>query len=312
MNFIVDILIQGLAYSLLAMGIALTYKILNVADLTVDGSFPLGAVVGAVCLTYNLPVLVALGLAFVAGGAAGMITGWLSVKLKIQPLLSGILTMSGLYTINLLVGGDRSNIPVFQSTTIFTLPSFFPQSLSRWYPLLVLLVLVMAVKLALDWFLKTKLGYMLRVAGDNPKLVISLGEDLGKYKYIGLSLSNAIIALGGGVVMMLSRYYSLSMGVGMIVVGLASVVLGDTLLRKTGAAFTTMAIAGSLLYRLSVATALALNLHPSALKLLTVVIFVLAIVLNRMSIGSPLKKLGDHYNARTKSYQKVISPKYSK
>lgn len=312
MNFILDVLIQGLAYSLLAMGIALTYKILNIADLTVDGSFPLGAVVGAMCLTYNLPVLIALGLAFIAGGTAGMVTGWLSVKLRIQPLLSGILTMSGLYTINLFIGGDRSNIPVFQSTTLFTVPNWLPQSMTRVYPLIVLILLVSLVKIALDWFLKTKLGYMLRVAGDNPKLVIALGEDLGKYKYIGLSLSNAIIALGGGVVMMLSRYYALSMGAGMIVVGLASVVLGDTLLKRTGAAFTTVAIAGSLLYRLSIASALALNLHPSALKLLTVVIFVLAIVANRANVSAFLKKSGGYGHAKTNQYQKVISSKYSK
>lgn len=312
MNFLLEVIIQGLAYSLLAMGIALTYKILNVADLTVDGSFPLGAVVGAMCLTYNLPVLVALGLALLAGGAAGMMTGWLTVKLKIQPLLSGILTMSGLYTINLLVGGDRANIPVFQAKTIFTVPTWLPQSLVALYPLFVLIIIVGLVKVALDWFLKTKRGYMLRVAGDNPRLVVALGEDLGKYTYIGLALSNAIIALGGGVVMMLSRYYALSMGAGMIVVGLASVVLGDTLLKRTGAAFTTMAIAGSLLYRLSIAGALALNLHPSALKLLTVIIFVLAIVVNRMNLSSIYKKLGGHEHAHTKPYQKVVSPKYNK
>ena len=179
MNFILNVLIQGFAYSSLAMGIALTYKILNVADLTVDGSFPLGAVVGAMCITYDLPVSVALVLGFIAGGVAGLVTGWLTVRLKIQPLLSGILTMSGLYTINLLLGGDRSNIPVFQSKTLFTVPNGLPQALTQVYPLVVLILLVGFVKIALDWFLKTKLGYMLRVTGDNPRLVVALGEDLG-------------------------------------------------------------------------------------------------------------------------------------
>ena len=146
MNFLLGVLIQGLAYSFLAIGISLTYKILNTADLTVDGSFPLGAVVGAVCLISGIPIPIALVLAFIAGALAGLITSWLHVKLKIQPLLSGILTMSGLYTINLLVGGNRSNIPVFQSSTLFTLPSWFPVEFSRFYPLLILSILVMIAK----------------------------------------------------------------------------------------------------------------------------------------------------------------------
>lgn len=312
MNFLLGVLIQGLAYSFLAIGISLTYKILNTADLTVDGSFPLGAVVGAVCLISGIPIPVALVLAFIAGALAGLITSWLHVKLKIQPLLSGILTMSGLYTINLLVGGNRSNIPVFQSSTLFTLPSWFPVEFSRFYPLLILVILVMIAKLSVDWFLRTKRGYMLRVAGDNPQLVISLGEDLGKYKYLGLALSNAIIAMGGAIVMMLSRFYDLSMGSGMLVIGLASVVLGDTLLQSSGAKVTTMAIAGSILYRFSVAVALLLNLHPSYLRLLTVIIFVIAIVSKQTSLKHFLQTIGGSLNASSNKYPEIISSKHAK
>lgn len=311
MNFMLDVLIQGLAYSFLAMGISLTFKVLRSADLTVDGSFPLGAVIGAVALVSNVPIIIALLLALLAGSMAGLITGWLSVKLKIQPLLSGILTMSGLYTINLLIGGNQSNIPVFQYDTIFTLPTWISPTISRVYPLLVLVVLVTLVKLAIEGFLKTKRGYMLKVAGDNPQLVISLGEDLGKYKYLGLSLSNAIIALGGAIVMMLSRYYDLSMGSGMLVIGLASVVLGDTLLHSRNVQLTTMAIAGSLLYRFSIASALSLNVHPSFLRLLTVLIFVLAIVLKQTSLISIIQSLGGIRHANTDKYSKVLQSKHT-
>lgn len=312
MNFLLGVLVQGLAYSFLAIGISLTYKILNTADLTVDGSFPLGAVVGAVCLVSGFPIPLALVLAFISGAVAGLVTSWLHVRLKIQPLLSGILTMSGLYTINLLVGGNRSNIPVFQSNTLFTLPSWFPTEFSRFYPLLILIILVMVAKLSVDWFLSTKRGYMLRVAGDNPQLVISLGEDLGKYKYLGLALSNAMIAMGGAIVMMLSRFYDLSMGSGMLVIGLASVVLGDTLLKSTGAKVTTMAIAGSILYRFSVAVALSLNLHPSYLRLLTVIIFVIAIVSKQSSLKHFLQTIGGSWNASSNKYPEIISSKHAK
>lgn len=311
MNFMLDVLIQGLAYSFLAMGISLTFKVLRSADLTVDGSFPLGAVIGAVALTSNVPIVIALLLAFIAGSLAGLVTGWLSVKLKIQPLLSGILTMSGLYTINLLIGNNRSNIPVFQHNTIFTLPTWISPTISRVYPLLVLTILVLLTKLAIEWFLKTKRGYMLKVAGDNPQLVISLGEDLGKYKYLGLSLSNAIIAMGGAIVMMLSRYYDLSMGSGMLVIGLASVVLGDTLLQSKNVQLTTLAIVGSLLYRFSIASALSLNIHPSFLRLLTVIIFVLAIVMKQTSFQSIVQSIGGLRHAYTYKYSKVVQSKHN-
>lgn len=283
MNFIVDVLILGLAYSILSMGISLTFKVLNVADLTVDGSFPLGSVVAAIAIINGLPVIVALALALIAGVIAGLVTGWLHVKLNIQTLLSGILTMSGLYTINLLIASDRANIALFNEKMLFSLPAWFPSAYSRYYPLLVLIILVGLIKYAIEWFLKTKRGYMLKVAGDNPQLVISLGEDLNKYKYLGLALSNGIIALSGGVVMMLSRYYDLSMGSGMLVVGLASVVLGDTLLSRTSASVTSIAIVGAILYRLSISIALYLNMHPSFLKLLTVLIFVIAIIIQKQS-----------------------------
>lgn len=283
-----DVLVQGLAYGILAIGVTLTYKILDFADLTVDGSFPLGAVIAAVCLVNQVPVALAMVLAFTGGALAGALTGLLHVKLKITGLLSGILVMTGLYSINLIVGGNKSNVPVFNQTTIFTLGSWvktLDPSLASWvtrlYPILVVLGLVLVLKVVMDWFLSTKLGFLIRITGDNPQLVIALGEDIGKTKILALSLSNGIAALAGSVIMQLYRFYDLSMGSGTVVAGLAAVVLGLTVFSWVKSfKITTVVVLGSILYRLSIAVALALKLPPSNLKLMSALIFVSAIVIN--------------------------------
>jgi putative tryptophan/tyrosine transport system permease protein len=307
MNFILDIFIQGLLYSVLAMGVSLTFKVLKSADLTVEGSFPLGAVVGAMALTLELPLPLVLCLSWIAGWMAGSITSWLQRSLKIQPLLSGILTMSGLYTINLMIAQNRSNLPLFQINTLFTRPSWMSVEQTRFYHLGLLLVITLILKFLIDWFLTTKKGMMLTVAGDNPELVISLGENLGKYQSLGLSLSNGIIALSGTLVVMMTRFYDLSMGFGMLVVALASIVLGDSILSNTRAKITTMAIFGSILYRFSIASALALRLHPSALRLMTVIIFVIALMIKPDSIQSLIKSMkGSWSDVTTTKHSKIL------
>lgn len=313
MNFILDVIIQGLLYSVLAMGVALTFKVLKSADLTVEGSFPLGAVVGAVSMTQGTPIPIALLLAFLAGWVAGLITSWLHNHLKIQPLLSGILTMSGLYTINLMIAGNRSNLPLFQVNTLFTLPSWLSNTQTRTYHLIILSILVLAVKLALDWFLKTNKGMMLTVAGDNPLLVVGLGENLGSYQSLGLSLSNGIIALSGSLVVMMTRFYDLSMGFGMLVVVLASIVLGESLLKSTTLKMTSMVILGSILYRFSIATALALRLHPSSLRLMTVLLFIVALLFQPSLLQSLMQSLkgGTHHVSASK-HSKIVSLKHTK
>ena len=313
MNFILDVIIQGLLYSVLAMGVALTFKVLKSADLTVEGSFPLGAVVGAVSMTQGTPIPIALLLAFLAGWVAGLITSWLHNHLKIQPLLSGILTMSGLYTINLMIAGNRSNLPLFQVNTLFTLPSWLSNTQTRTYHLIILSILVLAVKLALDWFLKTNKGMMLTVAGDNPLLVVGLGENLGSYQSLGLSLSNGIIALSGSLVVMMTRFYDLSMGFGMLVVALASIVLGESLLKSTTLKMTSMVILGSILYRFSIATALALRLHPSSLRLMTVLLFIVALLFQPSLLQSLMQSLkgGTHHVSASK-HSKIVSLKHTK
>lgn len=297
-----DVFIQGLAYGILAIGVTLTYKILDFADLTVDGSFPLGAVITAVCLVNQVPLFLAMTLAFIGGSLAGMMTGILHVKLKITGLLSGILVMTGLYSINLMVGGNKSNIPVFNQPTIFTIGSWI-DSLSpsiksvivRIYPVIVVFTIVILLKILIDWFLSTQLGYLIRITGDNPQLVTALGEDIGKTKIIALSLSNGIAALSGSVIMQLYRFYDLSMGSGTVVSGLAAVVLGLTVFSWIKSfKLTSVVILGSILYRLSISIALMLKLPPSNLKLMSALIFIGAILVNNGQLKEKLNQwLGD-------------------
>lgn len=309
-DFILEVIAQGLAYGILAIGVTLTYKILDFPDMSADGSFPMGAVIAAICLTHNISPVIAMALAFSGGVLAGFVAGYLHVGLKINNLLSGILVMTGLYSINLLIGANRSNIPVFNVSTIFTIGSWSkalsPAQLSlvtSLYPIALLLALVLIVKLSTDWFLNTKLGFLLRITGDNPQMVITLGENIGKMKIIGLILSNGIVAFSGSVIMMLLRYYDITMGSGIVVIGLVSVVLGTTVFgRLKSLKITTLVVLGSIFYRLCISLALAINLPPSNLKLITVLLFIIAIMVNNRSFAKWLERLKGGKNAKTDSY----------
>ncbi len=303
LSFGIEVLNQGLAYGVLAIAVTLTYKILDFPDLSVDGSFPLGSVIAAVVLLKwgNIPL--ALFLSFIGGLGAGLLTGFLHVKLKISNLLSGILVMTGLYSINLMIANNRSNLPIFNVKTMFTVGSWvenLPQDLQVWvirfYPSIVLLLVIIVLKLVMDWFLETKLGFLLRITGDNPQLVIALGEDIGKTKILGLMLSNGIAAFSGAIAMQMFRFYDISLGSGIVVVGLASVVLGTSVLGFMKSwKITTLVVLGSILYRLSISVALALKLPPSNLKLITAIIFVLALVLNNKELRPKLLKGRDKH-----------------
>lgn len=310
LDFILEVLAQGLAYGILAIGVTLTYKILDFPDMTVDGSFPLGAVIAAVSITHGVPPLAAMALAMVGGVAAGYLAGFLHVYLKISNLLSGILVMTGLYSVNLMVGLNKSNIPVFKFSTIFTIGTWiemFPVGLrpviQQFYPIALLLSLVLIVKFSLDWFLGTKLGFLIRITGDNPQLVIALGEDIGRTKILGLTMSNAIAALAGSIIMQLLRYYDITMGSGVVVIGLASVVLGTTVFSWIKSfKITTVVVLGSIFYRLCISFALAMNLPPSNLKLVTVILFVSAIVINNGSLKKWMAQLGGKDHVKTDTH----------
>ncbi|NLP46785.1 MAG: ABC transporter permease [Epulopiscium sp.] len=272
LDFWFSVLEQGLLFAVMVLGVYITYKILDFPDLTVDGSFPLGAAVMAASLVKGNSPIIGVFLAFVAGMLAGGVTGFLHVKLKITNLLSGILVMIGLYSINIRIMG-RANVPLFQHQTLFTgtIPS-----------LLIILLFVLCSKILLDLFLKTKFGFLIKATGDNPQLVTSLGIPLGVIKIIALMISNGFVALSGALVAQHQSFADVGMGSGVVVMGLASIILGEVLLRKIPLiAPTTMAIVGSILYKLSIACALKLKFPSTDLKLITAVIVIAALSMNQ-------------------------------
>lgn len=192
MDIILGTLEQGLIFGIMALGVYITYKILDFPDLTVDGSFPLGAAVAAVLVTKGVNPYVTLMIAFVCGAAAGICTGLIHVKLKVRDLLSGIIMMTALYTINLKIAG-KANLPLFSKETIFDnsfLNSFIPETVKPYMTLIIILVVTLLAKYLLDAYLKTKSGYLLRAVGDNDKLVTCLAKDEGLVKIVGLAISN--------------------------------------------------------------------------------------------------------------------------
>lgn len=289
MIVILEIINQGLLYGLLAMGVMISYKILDFADLSVDGTVPLGGVTCAVLLINGLNPIIALIGGLIAGIIAGLVTALLHVKFKLSGLLSGILVMSGLYSINLLIARYTASLPLFAYKTVFSLPKIITsiESLSQRAIVrtmihgLILLAIVIVTKIMIDLFLKTKLGFLIRITGDNPKLVTSLGQDIGKMKFIALAISNGIVALFGAVYVQYAQVYNLSVGGGMIVVGLASVIMGISVLSNfTKFKLTTMVIVGSLLYRMAIGVALKIGVPTYFEKLITVILFVVTIIIH--------------------------------
>ena len=280
MNIVEEILIQGLMYSVLALGVMISYKVLDIPDLTVDGSFPLGVVVSAICITQGLNPWISLFTALFAGFLAGVLTGILHVKLRISALLSGILTMTALYSINLVIAQGKSNIPLFQENTLFS------NITNAKTMVLLLAVIVLLIKLLLDILLSTRFGYLLKITGDNAHLVNVLGHDLNKVKVIGLGISNALVALSGALAASINSYYDISMGTGMVVLGLSSVILGSVIFNKASIKSTTRVIIGAIAYRAIISIALSLNMNPQLMKLATVIIFIIAIYFNNRQEGA--------------------------
>ncbi len=277
---ILGILEQGLIYGILALGLLITYRILDFPDLTVDSSFPLGAAVSAVLTLNGMHPVLTLFCGMLAGAVAGLITGLIHVKCKVRDLLSGIITMTALYSINLRIAG-KANVPIFSVDTLFrnSLTKALPGWLSGYATLIIVLVIALIAKLLLDLFLKTKAGYLLRAAGDNASVVTTLARDQGTVKIMGLMISNALVALAGAVMCQQQRSFDISMGTGTMVIGLASVIIGTNLFK--GLSFmksTTMVILGSILYKACVSAAISLGLEPSDMKLITAVLFLLILV----------------------------------
>ena len=282
MDLLITILEQGLIYGLLALGIYITYKILDFPDLTVDGSFPLGAAVTAILIKNGMNPYLTIPIAFLAGAVAGICTGLIHVKCKVRDLLSGVIMMTALYTINMLIAGTN-NLPIFSNETIFKnewLYSIFGETIPSYMKLVTICIIVIIAKLLLDFFLKTKSGYLLRAVGDNEVLVTSLAKDKGNVKIIGLAIANGLVSLSGCVFCQEQKVFEISSGTGALVLGLASVIIGTSLLK--GLTFlnaTTAVLIGSVLYKACVAIAIKF-FDPVYMKLITAVLFLIILVVS--------------------------------
>lgn len=266
----------GFIYALVAMALFLSFRILNIADMTTDGAFTLGCAVSATAAVAGHPFL-GLPLAMLAGAAAGFVTAFLQTKLGVPSILAGIVTNTGLYTVNLAVMGFSSNVPMLKTQTVFTAVQAlagegFP------YKLVVAGVITVAICALLIFFLDTRLGLSIRATGDNPDMVRASSINTAFTITVGLCIANAMTALSGAVLAQYQRSADINLGTGMVVIGLASLIIGETLFSR-GSMWTKAlaAVAGSVIYRFIIALALRANVPSECLKLISAVIVALAI-----------------------------------
>ncbi len=283
----------GLLYAFMAMGVYISFRIYDFPDITVDGSLTTGAAVGAVLLVAGWHPLAVLPLALAAGALAGLATALIHTKLKVNGLLAGILVMTGLYSVNLHIMG-RANIPLLRQETLFSWLARLNPGLpgELWVLLALLAVMLLFWRLA-TWFLRTDLGVTMRASGDNPAMVSASGVSVDLMKLLGIALSNGLVALSGALVAQYQGFVDIGMGIGVIVFGLASVIIGESLLRGRALWLVVLGvIVGSVVFRLMVALALSVGLDPTDLKLITA-LFVLTtlIVSHRLGAGLPLRSL---------------------
>lgn len=284
MALLLSVLEQGMIYGILALGVYITYKILDFPDLTVDGSFPFGAAITVRMISgLGLPAIWTLPVSFLGGALVGMCTGLIHVKLKVRDLLSGIIMMTGLYTINLWVAGT-GYVPIFNKESIFDnalVNGIFPAFLADFKNVIIIFVITMAAKYLLDWYLSTKSGFLLRAVGDNDTIVTSLGVDKGLVKIVGLSIANGLVSLSGCIYAQQQRCFEISIGTGAVVIGLASVIIGTSMFKKmTLVRVTSSVIIGSILYKACVALAMFAGISANAIKLITAVLFLLILVIS--------------------------------
>ena len=269
---------QGLLWSILAMGVYITYRILDFADLTTEGSFPLGAAVAAMLIIKGTNPFVATFASFIIGLVAGLVTGLLNTKLKIPGLLSGILVMTGLYSVNLRIMG-KANLPLLKQPTIITTVTDMGISNSNAI-MLVGIVSVVIIILLLVLLFATEFGFALRATGNNPKMISALGVNTDIMIIIGLMISNGLISLSGGIIAQYNGYADAGMGTGTIVIGLASVIIGEVIFGKTSICRSLISVVlGSILYRIIIAFVLENGLQPTDLKLISSIVLAICLFL---------------------------------
>ena len=282
-QLIIGVFEQGFIYAVMALGVYITYKILDFPDLSVDSTFPLGAAITTVLLMNGFNPVLSLILSTAAGAAAGALTGIIHVKFRVRDLLSGIIMMTGLYTINLRITGGSANVPLFNYNTIFNndfINKLFPEALEPYKTLIIITLIMLIAKLLLDLYLKTKSGFLLRAVGDNEKIVTSLAKDSGFVKIVGLSIANGLVALAGSVMCQQQRFFEISMGTGTIVIGLASVIIGTNIFKGNLLKATTAVIIGSVIYKACVAAAIEIGLDSQDLKLITAILFLVILIIS--------------------------------
>ena len=274
MALIQSVIEQGLIYAIMALGVYITYKILDFPDLTVDGSFPMGAAITAALISKGFNSLLTLPICFLAGALIGALTGLIHVKLKVRDLLSGIIMMTALYTVNLRIAG-RANLPIYNNSNIFenaVVDKIFPEALVPYKTVIIILIITLISKYFLDWYLSTKSGMLLRAVGDNEKIITSLGVDKGLVKIVGLAVSNGLVALSGCIFVQQQRYFD-------VLIGLASVIMGTSVFKKvTILRVTSSVVIGSIFYKACVALAIRLGFPSTDTKFITAAILLIILV----------------------------------
>lgn len=298
-NIIKVVLEEGLKYAILALGVYLTYSILDFPDLSVDGTMPLGAIVSCVLIIKGVNPWLSLIAAFACGLAAGCLTGLLHIKLKLEPLLSGILVYTLLLSINLVLikagTGGQSIASIFGKNTIFNsgAASILPQFIGgvNVRKLIVLFIFVVFIKIIIDLYLKTKSGMLLRATGSNQQYVIMLAKNPAASKILGLAIGNGLAATSGAVIAQSTETANTTMGVGMVVFGLSSVIIGLSVFKRVGfMKATTMVVLGTIIYKACLQIAVVIGLPSEYNKALMAVLFVLALVFSGTLKGKTKKR----------------------
>ncbi|MDB5154173.1 MAG: transporter permease [Mucilaginibacter sp.] len=289
MDFYLTALLQGLCFSAIALGIYISMKIFNIPDITTDGSYTLGGVVTAKLLTHGQPVYLILPTVIVAGALAGALTGLIHTKLKVNSLLAGILVMTALYSVNLTLMG-RSNIPLINTSSIFTLINISDDLNHNTF--WILLVFVVLVTLLIGYLLKTDFGIAMRATGNSESMIRSLGVNTDRMKITGLALANALTALSGFLITQFQGFADINMGIGIVIVGLGSVIIAETLINwfKITSVWLSLALvlSGAIIFQFVLAVTLSIGVDANLLKLVTAVFVLLIVSLPRLTYKSSL------------------------
>ncbi len=278
MDFYLSAILLGLAYCGMGLGIYITLRIFNIPDITTDGSFTLGASVTAALLSQQYPIITALLMSMIAGSLAGLATGIIHTRLKINPLLSGILVMTALYSVNLSIMG-RSNIPLINTPNLLQLTDWFQREQYNW--LLLMTIVALGLWCLISWLLKTDFGLSMRATGNSETMIRALGVNTNFMKVIGLMIANALTALSGFLVCQFQQFADINMGIGIVIFGLGAVMMGESLLNALRIQSIPLrlagVIAGCILFRIIIGAALTIGINPNWLKLVTAVIVLVVV-----------------------------------